>query len=166
MDPAHNLPATEMVALRKAAERDLAELVGRFVFAYSRLETSIHLCVGWFDHGSALGARRKAERLGTAELLDLISRQVSVKLCSDQAGAEAYGEWVRKAHEMREVRNILVHSRCAVVGSGDYLHAVSTPVLVEPSREHRFTAADIAAAIETCEALSVRLGILRKAHQL
>ena len=167
MDDFDSMPSTEMFARRDAAEKEISGLIGQFVFTYSRLVTGLHLCVAWHDEGKGLKKHAAtAQDLGVSYLLRSIDKQARRTLGANSNGFKAYKNWLRRAHQIRETRNLLMHSRWGIEAFGRYAIAVTTPVLVEPVVERTFTADQLRFACQACEKLGTELNRLRQDHPL
>ena len=104
-----SLTLGEMLARRDATEREVAAAIGKLVFIYSRFVTGLHLCVAWLEDGKHLKDYPEvAESLVVAELLKRIEKRASAKFGRQSSGFRAYKNWLRRAHQLREVRNIAV----------------------------------------------------------
>jgi hypothetical protein len=156
-----------MLARRDATEREVAAAIGKLVFIYSRFVTGLHLCVAWLEDGKHLKDYPEvAESLVVAELLKRIEKRASAKFGRQSSGFRAYKNWLRRAHQLREVRNIVMHSRWGIEPYGRHAIAVSTPVFVEPPEETTFTADQLQVICERCSQLIGDLNGLREAHPL
>jgi hypothetical protein len=167
MDSLEAMTAREMLAKREATEAEVSTLIGRLVFAYSGFVTALHLCAAWHDNGRDLdGYAAKAEDLGAAKLIDMIERQARGRYGGASAAFKEYEHWCGRAHAIRELRNIVMHSRWGIEAYGRHAIAISTPIFVEPMKEHAFTVGQLRDASVTCGSLVVDLGKLRSKSPL
>lgn len=167
MEDFSSMPAYEMFARRNAARDEISGVIGQFVFRYSRFVTGLHLCVAWHNDGSALdGYPAVAGDLAVADLLKRIEKQVLIKFEGESCAAESYASWLNRAHQLRRIRNTIMHSRWNIEAYGRHAVATSTPILVEPGRELIFTAHQLRQHCQDCEELSEELGTLRTTHLL
>lgn len=167
MEELDSIPAYEMFARRDATEKEVASLLGQLVFAYSRFVTGLHLCVAWHNDGKGLdnyGAI--AEDLAAANLLKMIEKQAQTKLGKTSVGFKKYKVWLRRAHQLRDIRNKIMHSRWGIEPYGRHAIAVSTPVFVVPVKEHVFTTERLRDVCGTPEKLIIELNQLRKEYPL
>ncbi|HEY5972201.1 MAG TPA: hypothetical protein VIT22_09535 [Pseudoxanthomonas sp.] len=161
-----SLTGNEMFARREAAEKVLSELIGKLVFKYSRLVTGLHLCVAWHDEGKGLGNYGAiADDLAVAELLKRIENQARTKLGNNSREFKKYRVWVRRAHELRVFRNLLMHSRLEIEAYGRHAIATSS-IFVEPVRATNFTIDELEKSCNTCDMLINDLYALRREHPL
>ncbi|KGM52665.1 hypothetical protein N800_11155 [Lysobacter daejeonensis GH1-9] len=167
MDDFSSMSGTEMFARRDAAESEISGLIGQFVFTYSRFITALHLCVAWHNQGKDLDSYPSiAEDLAAADLLRRIEKQARDKLGSTSLAFKAYKSWLRRAHQIRETRNTVMHSRWSIEAFGRHAIAVTTPVFVEPVKEVIFSADQLRQVCQTCEKLMGELNGLRDKHPL
>jgi len=161
-----SLTAREMFARRDAMEVEISELLGRFVFKYSRLVTNLQLCVAWHDAGKGLDEYRAlADDLGAAALLGRIRKQSKTKFDAASTEFNRYREWLHRAHEVRRLRNLLMHSRLEIEAYGR--HAIATsPIFVEPTTEKHISVDELRLACSSCESLIDDLSKLRREHPL
>jgi hypothetical protein len=166
MDDFSTMTGSEMLARRKAAEEEIAGILGQFIFKYSRFVTALHCCVAWHNDGKDVhGYRELAEDLASAELLKRIEKQATAKLANNLAVHKKYKDWLRLAHQLRETRNLIMHSRWGIEAYGRHAIAAS-PIFVEPVREKTFTTEALKQICDQCERLSEELYKLRDAHPL
>lgn len=167
MEDYENMPTREALARREAMLEQSASLIGKLIFGYSRFVTNLHLCVAWFEFGQHLEHHAEiAEDLGVAKLLKMIEEQARHTLGKSSAGYSEYAKWLRAAHRLRENRNLIVHSRWGVDSFGRHMIAVSTPVFVEPAKEHVYTAEMLSELFNMVDNLIARLNQLRKKYPL
>ena len=163
MEDISSMSAAEMFARRDAAENEVASLIGKLVFSYSRLVTGLHLCVAWHNDGKKLDSyRTKAEDFAAADLIKKIEEQAKSKHGVESDCFKSYESWAIRANAIRELRNIIMHSRWDIEPYGRHAIAISTPVLVEPIKEFTFTVDQLRLACSECESLNRELNKLRK----
>lgn len=162
-----SMPAAEMFARRDAARSEIARLIGQLVFDYSRFVTALHLCVGWHGGGKDLDTYPSiAGDLVVADILKKIEKQVRSELGPGSDGGKMYKAWLRRAHKLRETRNVIMHSRWGIDAFGRHAIAITTPVFVEPPNEVVFTVEDLRKSCQDCEMLSAELSKLREEYPL
>lgn len=167
MEDFDSMPAYEMFDRRETTEKEIASLLGQFVFAYSRFVTELHLCVAWLNDGkSRANYGAIAEDLAAANLLKMIDKQVQTKLGKASVGFNKYKIWLRRAHQLRNIRNTIMHSRWGIEPYGRHAIAFSTPVLVKPVKELIFTTDRLRDVCGTPEKLIIELNQLRKEYPL
>ena len=160
MEDVSSMTASEMLARRDAGEKEISGLVGQFVFNYSRFVTGLHICVAWHNDGKDLASYPSvAEDLAVADLLRKIEKQGRIKLGGGSVGFKKIKRWLRRAHQLRETRNIIMHSRWGIEPYGRHAIATST-VFVEPAKEVVFTADQLRQLCRACDELKDEL------HQL
>ncbi|GGZ72346.1 hypothetical protein GCM10008101_28450 [Lysobacter xinjiangensis] len=153
--------------MQRAAEAEITALLGQFFFAFSDFVTALHLCVAWHDSGKGLDQYTAiAGDLGAADLLKRIERQVSKVYASDKSAQQDYLDWLEKAHELRERRNLFAHSRWHTEAYGRYAIAISTPVFVDPPLEHHFSVEVLRGICASIPLLISELSKLRRKYPL
>jgi hypothetical protein len=164
MEDVGSMTGTEMFARRDATEAEVAALIGRLVFAYSRFTASLHYCVAWHNDGANLDSYgEKAEGLSSAELIKKIEAQAESRYGDNSVAFKKYRTWANRAHATRELRNVIMHSRWGIEPYGRHAIAISTPPFVQPTKERIITASQLKAACEACDNLANQLGALRHA---
>lgn len=167
MEDFSSMTASEMFARRNTAENEISGIIGQLVFNYSRFVTGLHLCVAWHNEGKDLDSYPSiAEDLAAADLLKRIEKQALTKLGDTSVGFKKYKSWLRRAHQVRETRNIVMHSRWGIEPYGRHAIATSTPVFVEPAKEIIFTADRLRQLCQACDKLREELNKLREEHPL
>lgn len=156
-----------MFARRDATEAEVAALIGRLVFAYSRLTSALHYCVAWQNDGASVDTYgERAEGRSTAELIKQIQAQAEARYGCSSPAFEKYGAWAGRANAAREFRNVIMHSRWGIEPYGRHAIAVSTPPFVQPIKQHIISSSELKAACEDCDSLVHELGELRRAYSL
>jgi hypothetical protein len=167
MEDFSSMTAIEMLARRDAARNEIASLIGQLVFNYSQFVTALHICVAWHSDGKDLDSYPSiAEDLAAADLLKRIEKQALGELGGGSVGLKKYRVWLRHAHQLRETRNIIMHSRWEIEPHGRHAIATATPVFVEPAKEIVFSANQLRNLCETCVNLRDELNKLREAYPL
>jgi lysophospholipase L1-like esterase len=158
------MTGAEMFARRDAIGAEVAALIGRFVFAYSRLNSALHYCVAWHNDGANLEIySERAEGLSVAGLIKQIETQAKARYGHNSLAFQRYSAWASRAHAAREFRNLIMHSRWGIEPYGRYAIAVSTPPFVQPISERIISASQLETARATCDSLANELGALRHA---
>lgn len=161
------MPMNEMFVRRNHTEKLVAGYIGQLVFSYSRLVTSLHLCVAWHNEGKELDSySSKAEDFAAADLIKKIENQAHVKFIDKPEGLMKYKQWASEAHQLRQERNTIMHSRWGIEAFGRHAIAVTTPVFVEPIKEREFTSKQLRELCNKCEQLNTELNKLRKEYPL
>jgi len=153
----------EMLAARKATEREAASLLGELLIEFGRLEMNQGLALVWMRGGSALNSlTNKAARMGFAQRLALMSELLEEP--DDALSAEArvqrqaeFSLWIERAHEIRHVRNRFAHGRWGVEAYGrEIYHVIGLPTSPEQS-EVAYSLAQFRGFIETMRELRLDL---------
>ncbi len=161
------MPTNEMFIRRNHTEKLVAGYIGQLVFAYSRFVTGLHLCVGWHNEGKELDSySSKAEDFVAADLIRKIENQAHVKFEDKSEGLMKYKQWASEAHQLRQERNTIMHSRWGIETYGKHAIAVTTPVLVEPIKDRELTSKQLRELCNKCEQLNTELNKLRNEYPL
>ena len=167
MEEVDSLTVNQMLARRTSAEQEVSRLIGQLVFSFSKLVSNLHLCVAWHDDGKHLDSYGKiAEELVAAELIKRIEGQAAVRFGESSKRHMKYKYWSIRAHQVREQRNIIMHSRWSIEPYGRHAIAITTPFFVEPQRSMIFTTGALADIYSNCESLVHELVTLRNEHPL
>lgn len=152
-------------AARAALQRDAETLLGRFLFAFARLESALDLCLVWVSEGKDLDQRTiDIEKQNFSKKLELLFADAQRSACEDSV--RLYGKWLESAQTVRKRRNILVHGRLAVDVRYDGLTVtLSRATSTAPSSVH-FNLKDLQRLIAECESLMHKLSDLRISHPL
>jgi hypothetical protein len=151
----------------KATERAGAELLGRMIFAFSRLDMALGLCIVW------TGGGRNIESLSNQvpnwtfhSRLDYLTELLTASRARDDADRIAYEAWIADAHALRRCRNDMVHGRWAVNGDGSKVANVVGLPTSSQQREVSYSLRELESFVDSLEALQHRLRELRKQHTL
>jgi hypothetical protein len=167
MEEIESLTISQMLARRSSAEQEASRLIGQLVFAFSRLVSNLHLCVAWHNDGKNIDRYGEiAGDFAAADLIKSIERQAASRFGEDSKRHKKYKYWAARAHEIREQRNIIMHSRWSIEPYGRHATAVSTPIFVEPQNELVYTLGKLADICADCELLTSDLVHLRTEHPL
>lgn len=162
MEDVREMTGAEMFAKRDATMAEVATLIGQLVFSYSRLVSALHYCVAWHNSGASLDTYgESAAGFSSADLINKITSQAQARFGGNSPAFKQYAAWAKRAHEARELRNTVMHSRWGVEPYGRHAIAVSTPPFASPQQERIITSSTLQVACETCDALASELGALR-----
>lgn len=108
----HEWTGIELREMGDALERGAADLLGRMLFEFSRLEMALGLCLVWADNGQAvdeltLRVEEESFALRVSRLEKLVMKGSAD--CSQMR--TDYVVWIAGANEIRKKRNDLVHGR-------------------------------------------------------
>jgi hypothetical protein len=102
----------ELSVATRAVEIAAAELLGRVILAFSRLDMALGLCIVWTDGG------RNIESLSNEvpdwtfhKRLDYLTGLLLSSRACDDARRIAYDAWIADAHALRMRRNEMVYGR-------------------------------------------------------
>lgn len=149
-------------ARRDAMEAEAAALVGQMLFAFSRIDMNLGLCLAWVGGGTRLEARsNEVAALGIRERLDALMEHVLVNLPADSKSQISYKRWIRRTHAARIMRNQMVHGRWHV----DALRQKVVNIIGLPSGKQQtveYTLAELSTFNERLHSLVQELATLRK----
>lgn len=110
-----SLTAAELSAMRDEFEQHAASLLGRMIFAFSRLDTNLGLMVAWVMR--SLGKEAQLKNVDTMSFntrLEFIAEYIET---SNGLASEARAEmsdWIAAADAARAQRNKFVHGRWGI----------------------------------------------------
>ena len=129
------------------AELELAAgaVIGKIVFAFSRFEFNLGLCLRNAVGGGDVDAVNPLiERLSFKHKLDAMLEVVEHKFASNAECVAEFKQWHRSIDVLRAKRNSFVHGRWGVLGHAQQVINVA-PGLPNsiPQREARFTVSEL-----------------------
>ena len=135
-------------------EKDSAQLVGRLVFAFSRLEFLVGLCLRNLSTTSTPNRLDPLiDRLSFKGKLDALHDVVQMALSLDQGGEE-FCSWYKQADSLRAKRNAFVHGRWGFhPRSGETFNASSRLGQNRENEVRTFSLAELEAEVVTAENL-------------
>jgi hypothetical protein len=152
----------EIERARQSLEHAAATILGRMIFAFSRLDVALALHLVWSNQGSRLEELTKeVEGLTFQKKLDFLQDLVTANY-NDQEANSLYEQWLKDAHATRTMRNELVHGRW---GTDPMMNKVVNVVGLPTSSEQTskgYTIDELKSALDRMEKLQVRLAELRE----
>jgi len=157
------LTTGQIAEAREALEQAAAELLGRVLFEFSRLEVNLGLCAVWTGSGQRLDELTKQiKELSFHKKLDFLSQHVERSLPKGSKRHTAYTEWIARAHVSRLKRNQLVHGRWGVDPlQGHVINVIGLPTSPEQT-EVRYLLTDLEDVLKELMQLQANLHQLRK----
>lgn len=144
-------------------EHAAAALLGKMLFALSRLEIAISFYVVWADHGRELEAlSEKLEETAFNVKLRHLEKKFANKYAIGTPPHSAMAAWLKKADAARELRNELVHGRWGIAAHEQKVANVIGLPTSQRQREVRYSIADLQQVLARVESLEPALGQLRK----
>ncbi len=105
----------ELSEIRERLEHDAALILGKLLFAYSRLDMSIGLLLAWTDEGKKLEELTdKVSAYTLHKKLSFLEQKLDAKYDKTSKAYSDYASWLKEAHAIRTIRNNLVHGRWGV----------------------------------------------------
>ena len=152
----------EIERARQSLEHAAATILGRMIFAFSRLDVALALHLVWSNQGSRLEELTKeVEVLTFQKKLDFLQDLVTAKY-NDQEANSLYGQWLKDAHATRTMRNELVHGRWGTAPmKNEVVNVVGLPASSEQESK-AYTIDKLKDALDQMERLQVRLSKLRE----
>ena len=157
------LTAGEIWRAREHLEHQAATLLGKVIFEFGRLESSLDLCLVWVGGGSQIAKF-------TDEVLKLSFNEKlgRIRCATDRshpAGSRrhgAYVKWIEQTNAIRLRRNEFVHSRWAADGvRGKIVNVLGIPTSPQ-QREVLYEVRDFDELLDEMKRLQVRLFQLRE----
>ena len=142
---------------QQAMEGDLESaavaIVGRLVFAFSRFEFNLGLCLRDLVGGRDVDlVNPLVERLSFKNKLDALKEVIELKFASEPAYVAEFSAWYRTMDSLRAKRNSFVHGRWAVLENTKVVVNVAPGMpSSEPQRETRFTATELQRELHALE---------------
>ena len=140
-------------------------LLGRMLFEYSRLESTLDLCLAWVQAGETYDERaRKIQRCSFFDKLELLETDVRSRPVEEQV--TDYMDWLARTHAVRAQRNILVHGRLGFNVQKGVVLVVSSRATDTFQVSAEYSLGDIETVVSEIESLSNELTRLRSSHPL
>lgn len=152
----------EIERTRRSLEHASATILGRMIFAFSRLDVALALHIVWSNDGSRLEElTRRFEESSFQKKLDFLKDLVTTKYNNHEANA-LYGQWLEDADATRTMRNDLVHGRWGIDSmKNEVVNVVGLPTSSE-QRSKGYTTDELKNALAQLDKLEVRLAELRE----
>ena len=159
----HDLTAGEVWKATEALEAAAATQLGRLLFAFSRLDVALGLCLVWADGGQQIDELTpKVTALTFNQKLDALTVLVKRKFPERSKKRLAWVKWIEHAHMARTLRNQLTHGRWGVdPQAGEAINVIGLPTSPE-QREVRYSMQSLADAVTEIARLQSRLWQLRE----
>ncbi|MBO1924963.1 hypothetical protein [Thiomicrorhabdus sp. 6S3-12] len=148
-------------------EEQAAKAVGLILFEFTRLDSNLGLFVVWTNEGQNLKhLTSKFEGKGFSDRLKFIENLAQKKFDIGSVELNKYNNWLKSAHEIRDIRNNLVHGRYGFIPqTGHVANVVGLPTSSEQS-ETRYTIKELNNIIKRIKELSKRMHELRFEHPI
>ena len=152
----------EIERARQSLEHASATILGRMIFAFSRLDIALASHLIWSNDRSQLEElTRRFEDTSFQKKLDFLQDLVTAKY-NDQEANLLYGRWLKDAHATRTMRNELVHGRWGTDPmKNEVVNVVGLPTSSEQESKG-YTIDELKNALDQMERLQVRLAELRE----
>ena len=155
--------AGEVWAATEALEAATATLLGRLLFAFSRLDVALGLCLVWANDGKQIEVLTpKVTALTFHKKLDTLTGLVDAKFAEGSKKHLAWALWIEQAHATRTLRNQLTHGRWGVDPyTEEAINVIGLPTSPD-QREVRFSLQALTDAVAEIGRLQARLWQLRE----
>jgi hypothetical protein len=159
----HDLTASEMSKATEDLEAAAATLLGRLLFAFSRLDVALGLCLVWADSGKQIDALTpKVTALTFNQKLNALTGLVKSRFADRSKKRAAWLQWIEHAHVARTLRNQLTHGRWGVDPyTAEAINVIGLPTSPE-QREVRYSLQALTDAVTEIGRLQGRLWQLRE----
>lgn len=148
------LTAGELWKRREDLEEATANLLGKILLGFGRLEFALGLCVRNIDSAST-------DEAAFAGRLKALSRVVAAKCSPKSESAQAYGAWIARADTIRQVRNEMIHGRWGMDPHTIEVVNVLASADCSEQREVRYALSELAELATTIVELHTLLGKLQ-----
>ena len=157
------ITAGELWARRSQLEEAAAQILGRLLFEFSRLDMALGLCAVWVEDGRRLEELNpRVTEMNFHKRLEFVEKAVSARFSRDSKAGQAYQAWFQRAHTARVKRNELVHGRWGVERStSQVVNILGLPTSPE-QREVKYTIEDLNMLLEELRFLQSNLSQLRE----
>jgi hypothetical protein len=157
------LTGQQLWQAQQTLEESAANLLGKMLFEFARLDMALGLCIVWVEGGRRLEALTKqAAQFSFHRRLDFLAQCVDSSLPKGSKRHTAYSEWLKMAHISRLQRNELVHGRWGVdAAQNQVVNVVGLPTSPD-QREVRYSLEELNAVLVELHRLQVRLSRLRE----
>jgi hypothetical protein len=154
--------AREVWEAHDALETSAATLLGRLLFAFSRLDMNLGLCLVWADGGTNIVALTpKVSALTFHKKLEQLGRLVEAKFVAGSKERSDWALWIEQAHATRALRNQLTHGRWGIDPyAGEAMNVIGLPTSPD-QHEMRYSLQALRDAVDEAQRLQVRLSELR-----
>ena len=153
----------EIERARQSLEDASATILGRMIFAFSRLDVALALHLVWSNQGSQPEELTgKFEETSFQKKLEFLQELVTAKYKVEEEALLAYDQWLEDAHATRIMRNELIHGRW---GTEPIKNEVVNVVRLPTSSEQRskgYKIDELKNALDRMEQLQVRLAVLQE----
>lgn len=162
-----DLTAGEVWRATEDLETAAATLLGRLLFAFSRLDVALGLCLVWANGGKQIDALTpKVTALTFNQKLDALAVLVEQKYAYESKKRAAWLQWIGQAHSSRTLRNELTHGRWGVDPyTAEAINVLGLPTSPE-QREVRYSMQALTDAVAEIGRLQGRLWQLREQRPL
>lgn len=158
-----NPTAGEVWAASDELETTTATLLGRLVFAFSRLDVALGLCLVWAGDGRQIGALTpRVTAMTFHKKLDQLAELVEAKFVAGSKKRSGWARWIEDAHKTRALRNQLTHGRWGVDPyTDDAINVIGLPT--SPNQhEIRYSPKALSDAVIEAIQLQTKLSQLRE----
>lgn len=154
----------EVERTRQALEEAGAKVLGRMLFEFSRLDMALGLAIVWSNEGAQLDElTTQVDKLQFNDKLERLLKLVKAKYASvaDHEAGAVYSKWVDDVHEVRMVRNELVHGRWGIDHMKNQVVNVHGLPTSPDQKSTGYSINELKAVLEHMVQLQVRLVELR-----
>lgn len=157
---------TQLLAAREALRNRAESLLGRFLFEFANLETGLDLCLVWVDQGRQLEERTRKLEDDSNFHRKLVMLDTDLRNAPSEKGKKAYQAWILRAHDIRLLRNVLVHGRLGLDVRDGSLTIVTSRATSDITRSRTLSLSEVEEHIAEIKRLVHDLNALRSAYPL
>lgn len=157
---------TQLAAAREALRNQGELLLGRFLFEFANLETGVDLCLVWVDQGRQLEERTRKLEDGSNFHRKLVMLETDLRNARSEETRQAYTAWLLRAHDIRLLRNALVHGRLGLDIRDGSLTIVTSRATSTITRSRSLSLGEVEERIAEIRRLVHELNALRSAFPL
>jgi len=140
-----------------------ATILGKMLFALSRLEVAIAFYIVWAEFGKDLEAlTAKIIDYALSKKLDLLQMMFGAKYKGDKVALARMAAWLDEANSARELRNKFVHGRWGIADHDQQVANVTGLPTSPAQREERYSIPELQKFLSRVQQLEWSLAKLRK----
>lgn len=140
-----------------------ARILGKMLFALSRLEVAIAFYIVWADGGKELDAlTAKILDFALSKKLDLLQKMFEDKYRGHPVARERMSTWLQEANAARELRNRFVHGRWGIAEYHQQVANVTGLPTSPDQQEVRYSITELQEFLSRVQQLEWALAKLRK----
>ena len=160
------LTANDLMAMRDEFEQRAATILGKMLFAFSRLDMNLGLMIGRLRSVGNEAQVKNGDTMNFNAKLEFVAKYVEDSSSLEPAARVEITEWVAAAHDARVQRNQFIHGRWA----SDVLRSKALNIIGLPGSDAQttieYTLDELDAYNHRIQELTLALSRVRERWQL